>query len=302
MSNMILFGGNVGGSNISVPIIDKDFTWTGDVGTYQVLDDGYNNWRIKFLSSGTFTPLKNMTIDVFCVGGGGSGGISIGLSNKDYLTASSGGGGGYTTTSKSIVITAGTSYPIIIGAGGIGHTATSDSDASDGSNGGETSGFGVSAMGGYGGKTRGKYSDATSYRGGNGGSGGGGCDKSRGYDGGSDGSDGLCGSYDTKGIGQGTTTREFGESGGELYGGGGGAGAGTTSEIPGAGGAGGGGSGCAAGTNLSTTSPNPSINGATNTGGGGGGNHIVQLLNGTYDFMSAGNGGSGILIIRNHNS
>lgn len=298
IGNPIMLGG---GGGISAPIIGKDFNWTGGDGAYQVLDDGDKNWRIKFLSSGTFTPLKNMTIDVFCVGGGGSGGLSMGGSATNYLAAGTGGGGGYTTTSKSIVLTANTEYPVVIGAGGVGPTAINDSSESDGTNGGETSGFGVSAMGGYGGKKRGNTSYATTYRGGNGGSGGGGCDKNRGYNGGSDGSDGFCGSYDTKGIGQGTTTREFGESTGDLYAGGGGAGAGTTSSQPGAGGAGGGGSGCGAGTNLSTTSPNPSINGEENTGGGGGGNHILQVSGGiSHDYMSAGNGGSGIVIIRKH--
>lgn len=298
IGNPIMLGG---GSGISAPIIGKDFNWTGGDGTYQVIDDGDKNWRIKFLSSGTFTPLKTMTIDVFCVGGGGSGGLSMGGSADGYLVAGTGGGGGYTKTSKSIVLTAGTSYPIVIGAGGIGPTATNDSSSADGTNGGETSGFGVSALGGYGGKKRGAATSATRYRGGNGGSGGGGCDKSRGYDGGSDGSDGLCGTYDTKGRGQGTTTREFGESTGDLYAGGGGAGASPVSAIPGAGGFGGGGSGCALGTNLSTTSPNPSINGAENTGGGGGGNHITQVLAGiSWDYLSAGNGGSGIVIIRKH--
>ena len=49
-----------GGTDISAPIIGKDFNWTGGDGTYQVLEDGDGNWRIKFLSSGTFTPLKDM--------------------------------------------------------------------------------------------------------------------------------------------------------------------------------------------------------------------------------------------------
>lgn len=62
-----------GGSDISAPIIGRDFNWTGGDGTYQVRDDGDGNWRIKFLSSGTFTPLKNMVIDAFLVGGGGGG-------------------------------------------------------------------------------------------------------------------------------------------------------------------------------------------------------------------------------------
>ena len=86
----------VGGGAISAPIIGEDFNWSGGDGTYQVLDDGGGNWRIKFLSSGTFTPLKNMVIDAFLVGaGGGKGSVRCG-----------GGGAGYTTTVRSITLAA----------------------------------------------------------------------------------------------------------------------------------------------------------------------------------------------------
>ena len=75
-----------GGGAISAPIIGEDFNWSGGDGTYQVLDDGGGNWRIKFLSSGTFTPLKDMVIDAFLVGGGGG---------RSYVLCG-GGGAGYT--------------------------------------------------------------------------------------------------------------------------------------------------------------------------------------------------------------
>ena len=52
------------GGGISAP----KFTYTG---THEYIDDGNGNWRIKFLTSGVFTPLKKMTIDVFLVGDGG---------------------------------------------------------------------------------------------------------------------------------------------------------------------------------------------------------------------------------------
>ena len=74
MPNLIRFGTGGRGASISAPIIGKDFNWTGGDGTYQVLDDGGGDWRIKSLSSGTFTPLKNMVVDVFLVGAGGGGG------------------------------------------------------------------------------------------------------------------------------------------------------------------------------------------------------------------------------------
>ena len=104
-------GPATGGSAISAPIIGKDFNWTGGDGTYQVLDDGSGNWRIKFLSSGTFTPLRNMVIDAFLVGGGGPGGKRTGTGGA------AGGGSGYTTTVRSIVLAANT-------AGGKGQGTT----------------------------------------------------------------------------------------------------------------------------------------------------------------------------------
>ena len=187
----------VGGSAISAPIIGEDFNWSGGDGTYQVLDDGGGNWRIKFLSSGTFTPLKNMVIDAFLVGGGGA-------SAGNYCGY---GGAGYTTTVRSVVVAANTAYPIVVGAAGT-QTYTVQSD------GGTSSAFSAVANGGHhsvsGDKTRKKT-------GANGGSGGGG----QYADGGTDGSDGATG--DTAGgKGQGTTTREFGEADGDLYASGGG--------------------------------------------------------------------------------
>ena len=122
----------VGGSAISAPIIGEDFNWSGGDGTYQVLDDGGGNWRIKFLSSGTFTPLKNMVIDVFLVGGGGGAGSS-------YCGA---GGAGYTTTVRSVVVAANTAYPIVVGAAGT-QTYTVQSD------GGTSSAFSAVANGGH---------------------------------------------------------------------------------------------------------------------------------------------------------
>ena len=182
--------------NLTQPVLDSapKFTYTG---TYEYIDDGGGNWRIKFLSSGTFTPLKDMTVDAFLVGGGGSG--AIGLSSG----ISSGGGGGYTETFKKIELTANTEYYIEIGAGGY-LNVTSGMNAA-GVAGGTTKAFGKSVPGGNGGGNSGnlKY-------GGDGGSGGGAPTGA----GGVNGSDGTGA---TAGAGQGKTTREFGEESGELY-------------------------------------------------------------------------------------
>lgn len=230
----------VGGSG-GVP----QFTYTG---TYEYIDDGGGNWRIKFMTSGIFTPLKAMTIDTFLVGGGGGGMSGEKNPTDSNKLAGSGGGGGKTVTVKSVTLTANTGYSIAVGAGG-----------NVGTDGSTTTAFGNSADGGKKG-----YKSGNIYYGGAGGSGGG-CQLGNG---GSNGSAGASnGSFGIGGAGQGTTTREFGESTGELYAGGGGGSYNKT--APYSGGAGGGGNGYAAG--------------ADNYGGGGGCN---------------AKGGSGIVIIR----
>ena len=206
----------VGGSAISAPIIGEDFNWSGGDGTYQVLDDGGGNWRIKFLSSGTFTPLKNMVIDAFLVGAGGGKGS----------TRCGGGGAGYTTTVGSIALAANTTYQIAIGtAGKNGYEgAGSTSSFTDGKDGGTTSAFSAAAAGGKG-STTGKGTGGIGGSG-DGGSGGGynlsGVYAARSSaTGGTDGGDGTTANT-AGGKGQGTTTREFGEANGDLYASGGG--------------------------------------------------------------------------------
>lgn len=264
--------------NLTQPALDSapKFTYTG---TYEYIDDGDGNWRIKFLSSGTFTPLKDMTIDVFLVGGGG---------------------------------------------GGAG------SNSSAAASGGSTSAFGLSVNGGSG---------ATNSVAGHGGSGGGApwpntYLSGKGGNGGSNGGNGedtyiSASSKKSGGAGQGSTTREFGETSGDLYaGGGGGGGLNKDTGSVSAGGAGGGGRG---GHQLDTENrPYP---GTDNTGGGGGGNSGQQgfgggggytathkakeIAAGSYPIVigaggaggvnsvtptrwSGAAGGSGIVIIRKH--
>ena len=226
-----------------------EFTYTGD---YMLIDDGkeekVQNWRVKFLTSGTLIFTKEPgSADVFLVGGGSGG------------NGSRGGGGGYTFTSTSVLLVKETPYEIIIGAGGANST-----------NGGDTSAFGLTAKGG---------NEANGGSGGGGNTGG--ADPGYGGTGGSDGSNGgNATGYNAMnswgyggGIGQGTTTRAFGETTGDLYAGGGG-GSSTSESKHGAGGEGGGGG-------------KGAPDGQVNTGGGGmGGNTSV--------------GGSGIVIIRNH--
>lgn len=194
-----------------------EFTYTGD---YEIVNDSdepitvsQGNWKIRFLTSGTltFTNLNGAEggIDVFLVGGGGS----RATSGVDW-NMPGGGGGGYTKTMKNIQVTAGSEYSIVVGAkGATGQNA-----------GGNTTAFGSTANGGQPGQSDGK--------GGNGGSGGGGGahQNHNGVDagswgsaanGGTDGSNGSNSPY-AGGTGQGTTTREFGETAGKRYAAGGG--------------------------------------------------------------------------------
>ena len=197
MIQVISAGGRSGGSYaISAPIMGVDFTWSGGDNTCMVLDDGDGNWRIKFLSSGTFTPLKNMLIDVFLVGGGGGASTTSG-------NGGGGGGGGYTKTVKSVVALANTAYAIAVGANGI--------ESSDQA--GTSSAFGASAAGGFGG-----LHSTNPRHGGSGGSAGHYMYTNTELAGGTDGGNGSTNAASlAAGIGQGTTTREFGEASGTLY-------------------------------------------------------------------------------------
>lgn len=219
---------------------------------------------IRFTESQDWVVPAGVTvIDVFAVGGGGSGGFGEG----EYSGA--GGGGGYTKTVKGLSVVPKTVIPITVGAGGERTSATAKTD-------GGTSSFGdyVVALGG---KTAGRLSGA------DGGSGGGGTSADSGYgaSGGSDGSNGS-NAYYKGGTGQGTTTRAFEETDGELFAGGGGGGGGYQASG-GRGGAGGGGNGTIGSTKAGDGTPN--------TGGGGGGT-------GSIDYKLCGKGGSGIVIVR----
>lgn len=241
----------------------NDFTYTG---TYTWIEDGGSNFRLKFLTSGTFTPLKPIMIDLFLVGGGG-GGKSVTNSSG----GGSGGGGGYTGTWTSIYLNANQAYPLTIGSGGASN-----------SNGGSTTGFGHSASGGYGASVLGGS-------GGNGGSGGGAYANggTAAGTGGSNGGNGTSVNGVSGGTGQGSTTYEFANAGLTLYSGAGGGGGSSTSTGGAAGGSGGGANGGAGGQNGSSAS--------ANTGGGGGG--AGYIVSGT---RNGGSGGSGLCAIRNH--
>lgn len=202
-------------------------------GSASLVNEGNNNWYIKFTTGGTFkfTDLGNAAngIQVFLIGGGGNGGGSA------YTGGGGGAGGNYNLQSCSV--SANTNYSITIGgsggttsgfgfsasAGGNGSTGTSEGNASGG-----TSNTGAGGIGGWGGSY--PYGQQS---GGNGGAG----------------------------------VYAFGDSKYGQYGGGGGGGGGIYNGPPaggGTGGAGGGGAGRGSSNGAGTA-------GTTNTGGGGGG-------------------------------
>ena len=191
---------NTSGTTTLYAVWKNFFSYTG---SYNVLNDGSGNWRIKFLASGTLNLYSAISIDLFMVGGGGTGRYA-------------GGGGGYTRTIKSIMTENNSSKAIVVGAGAI-------FDWTEARSGGESSAFGYKAAGGVG--------VGQSDKGGAGGSGGG----AYGYNGssewgGSGGTDGANGGTSSAGLaggcgqrncagpnGESGTTREFGESTGDLY-------------------------------------------------------------------------------------
>ena len=245
------------------------FTYTGD---FEIANEGTADWKIRLLSSGTFTFTEEPPlIDVFLVGGGGGGGAGKAkYSGSETIgpfgSGGGGGAGGYTKTVTKITSNVGSIYNIVIGVGG-----------TSGQAGGTTSAFTYSVAGGGAGGSVSTVSESTANEGkpGTGGSNGGAGYRYVNVPSTNPGSDGV--------PGQGTTTREFGESDGTLYAGGGAGGRGTNGYVGNSesatGGAGGGG--------------NSGTEGTANTGGGGGGG------NGTYPPGSDGaSGGSGIVIIR----
>ena len=177
------------------------FTYLKSDGTdanYLLIKDTDYDWRIKFKESGTLTfeDIGNAyfdNIDVFLVGGGAGGGPGYWYEIRNGWGGNAtgyGGGGGYTNTVKDVAIETSKDYNIVVGAGG-----------GVGENGGASSGFGYTANGG------------NEKNGGSGGGREGIVYSNSGGSGGSDGGNSSCGT----GTGQGTTTREFGESTGDLY-------------------------------------------------------------------------------------
>lgn len=262
-----VLAGYIGKTNsvMSSALTPSDVSYTG---SWAWVDDGNGNYRIRFLTSGTLTLAKGISVDVWMCGGGAGGG------STGNGTVAAGAGGGRTGQWNSVELVSGVAYSIVVGAGG--------SPSADGG----ATGLARGALNIY---VSGGSTPNPRYYGGHGGSGGGGgC-----ANGGANGGNGAAGAEGPGGNGQGFSTYEFMNASLTLYAGGGGGGAGGNNWDPnfGWGGAGGGARGGDhnGGTGWSA---------AANTGGGGGGGG--GKADGGATGGTGGWGGSGILVIRNH--
>ena len=283
-------------------------------GSVQVYTAGGKTWKSHtFLNSGTFNITSGSNdLEVLIVAGGGGGGAD---------NAGGGGAGGllYYGTETPKTPNGGAlnksvgSYSVVVGNGGSGHTGPSDGSIGGGArsqNGGDSSVFGYTAIGGGGGVS----SDAGAGAAGNGGSGGGNSGNTENPNGGSSAS-----------TSSGTSGQGFGGGQGSGAGGGGGGGGAASAGSNGSGATGGnggnalsyairtgsatnyagGGNGGNENSQYSNNTTNPSgiggitnlssgsrpSDGATNTGSGGGGATHVST-------MPSGSGGKGIVVIR----
>ena len=263
-------------------------------GTVNDITQGGINYRVHVFSTvgtSTFTVSQGGEVEYLIVAGGGGG------SNRHK---GGGGAGGLLTGFITLIPQI---YTITVGAGGNGVPQQTLPTRSDGTNGGNSSAFGLTAIGG----------GIDGSAGGSGGGGGAGGTGGAGTPGqGNNGGRGVVSpSTETMFVGGGgggagapgwnaiSTIPATGGDGGPgvsssisgnllLYAGGGGGGAATGSVRGGIGGIGGGGNG---GRQLNGT--NQGQNGTPNTGGGGG----SGAFSGGTNFAS-GAGGSGIVIVR----
>lgn len=136
------------------PLVPENYSYTG---TSKYIYEGDNNWCLKFLTSGTFTPTKNTNIDIFVIAGG-----SGGANGTSSATSAAGGKGGAAVTVRNQSLLAGQAYDVVVGEGGVAATSGAASSfgslcSASGSSSaavykfGETSGEQYAGTGGFGG-------------------------------------------------------------------------------------------------------------------------------------------------------
>lgn len=253
-----------------------------------------------YTTSGVFiVPPHVYSIEIWGIGGGGAGRYSRAYKNDNGSTAripGGGGGSGYTRYAK-ISVTPGQQIVVTIGAGGVS-TASPPSSTAGGTTTVTRSGVVlISAPGGQPGDTNFATTGSTGGAGGSGGGDGGftGRYAGRGGENGSNGWRHYFNQVSTKAIGQGTTTRAFGDADGTMYGGGGTGGGGVHGDFSGdrgtsyQGSAGGGGAGGRYGISSTTGLPGGDATPGTGSGGGGAG----SPSNYTWEHNSKGGNGAG---------
>lgn len=242
------------------------------------VDLNYNALKRRYVAEPT------PSIDLLIVGGGGGGGgYPAGTNN----TAGGGGGGGAVYTNSSVSVNVGTTYNVSVGGGGSGGT-TQVPKAPDG---GSSSAFGFTAVGGVGGGQGSAYSSYTGSAASNGASAGGGAGSSAGGAATAPGGNG--------GPGSSYTFDQY------RGGGGGGRGGPGISGVSGGNGglgyqwvdgnyyAGGGGGGYSSGLPSNIVNNSPGGNGGSGVGGTGGGYVAgVQVAPTPGSNGSGGGGGS----------
>ena len=320
--SIVDYAGTADTNNINITSSDNINGSSDDVvidyergGVSMVYVDATQGWIAYNAANETATALVTppgtpFSADYLVVAGGGGGGRYGG----------GGGAGGF--LNSSFQLTPAISYTITAGAGGAGHVGSAQAGG-NGASGSDSSisGADITTVTSYGGGGGGNYSNpgTSASNGANGGSGGGGGRTNDGYN--------SSGGYGTAGQGNhgGGSSYQYSSHNG---GGGGGAGATGASGVGGgsngAGGAGasssitgtattyaGGGAGSALSSNTLPggsggggtgygyqATATTDADGDTNTGGGGGGTSD-NVINGT---ARAGNGGSGIVILRYPNT
>jgi hypothetical protein len=249
-------GGNGGSGVVIVRYPSPQRATGGSVYSYTVCGTSYVAHVFTASGALSVTPAPPPTIEYLIVAGGGGGGSDIDVGG--------GGGGGGFLTSSTLAISVGTTYTITLGGGGprgTGPDATGTGGGSNGTQGVNSSAFGLTAIGGGYGGTRGQA-------GGGGGSGGGGGDG------------GAGGGAGTSGQGfAGGTAPAINSNGGWDSGGGGGAGGAAVSFTP--------------GTGLFS-----SIGNATFSAGGRGAQLVSGSANTGNGGSSVRDGGSGIVVVR----
>lgn len=278
------------------------------------------------------------TVEYLVVGGGGPGMGSASFREfwypgklgpiyiYNWIQGAGGGAGGY-RTATGLAVSAGTTYPVTVGAGGAGGSWLNPPGFSSNAPSSTFSNI-TSTGGGTGGFSNNNGSPYNAWYGGPGGSGGGGAaiyqDQAgipvvtRGLGGtgtsgqGTNGAEGSA-SGEASGGGGGSANAGSGINGGNgtassitgtsVTRGGGGGGGTANSTTGGTGGSGGGANGIGANNNNNVTLTSPS--GSANTGGGGGGavSPRYQFYFGAAGLYNTGGaGGSGIVVIRYPNS